>query len=152
MDIFKIVNYFIHIAKPNKDIDPEWEEYDFTHLKLQKLLYYAQGFSLIKNKRPLFKEKILAWEHGPVVKEVYKKYKKYGSDPIKEEVKDEDIAYISNDIDTKLILDSVYSLYGQYSAYKLRQDTHDEYPWESTRRNGTISHDKLKKYFKLVVA
>ena len=35
-----------------------------TNLKLQKLVYYAQGFSLAINNRPLFNEQIRAWQHG----------------------------------------------------------------------------------------
>ena len=37
-----------------------------TNLKLQKLVYYAQGFSLALCGRPLFAERIEAWQHGPV--------------------------------------------------------------------------------------
>jgi uncharacterized phage-associated protein len=40
---------------------------DLTHLKLQKLVYYAQGFHLGLFDKPLFEEPIEAWAHGPVV-------------------------------------------------------------------------------------
>ena len=46
-----------------------------TNLKLQKLLYYAQGYSLAILDRPIFPEKIEHWTHGPVVHEIYHKYK-----------------------------------------------------------------------------
>ncbi len=42
-----------------------------SHLKLQKLLYFCQGFTLAMTGKPLFSEAIVAWEHGPVVREVW---------------------------------------------------------------------------------
>ena len=53
-----------------------------SNLKLQKLLYYAQGCYLAIKGKPLFFEKILAWAHGPVVNEVYQEYKHYHSNGI----------------------------------------------------------------------
>ena len=40
---------------------------DITHLKLQKLLYYAQAWHLAHTNAPLFNKEIKAWTHGPVV-------------------------------------------------------------------------------------
>ena len=48
---------------------------DLTNMKLNKLLYFAQGYYLKKYGRPLFDNAIEAWEHGPVVPEVYSAYK-----------------------------------------------------------------------------
>src|SRR5689334_12279943 len=42
-----------------------------SHLRLQKLLYYVQGWSLALRGKPMFVERIEAWAHGPVVKNVY---------------------------------------------------------------------------------
>ncbi|MBC6455939.1 MAG: DUF4065 domain-containing protein [Hormoscilla sp. SP5CHS1] len=50
-----------------------------SNLKLQKLVYYAQGFHLAIYVRPLFTEAIAAWTHGPVVPELYEYYQKYGN-------------------------------------------------------------------------
>ena len=46
-----------------------------SNLKLQKLLYYAQGFHLALYDQPLFPEAIEAWTHGPVVPDLYRHYK-----------------------------------------------------------------------------
>jgi uncharacterized phage-associated protein len=46
-----------------------------TAWKLQKLVYYSQAWSLVWDKQPLFKEKILAWANGPVIKELYDQHK-----------------------------------------------------------------------------
>jgi len=59
-------------------------ESDFiSNLKLQKLLYYAQGIHLALYGKPLFNDPIEAWQYGPVVDSVYQTYKTNGSDAIK---------------------------------------------------------------------
>ena len=61
----------------------DYEVYEgITHLKLQKLLFYAQGIYLALNDNMLFYDQIVAWEHGPVVKSVYDEYKQNGRNPI----------------------------------------------------------------------
>jgi len=115
-----------------------------TNLKLQKLLYYAQGYFLAKEDTSLFEEDILAWEHGPVVRKIYDKYKNNGSNGIKY---DNDFK-AEIDSETERILEEVYNDYGQYTAWKLRNMTHEEEPWKNTLRNEVISKDKIKDYFK----
>lgn len=51
-------------------------------LKLQKLLYLAQGISLAVRDEPLFSDKIEAWRYGPVVRSVYNAAKFHGAAPI----------------------------------------------------------------------
>jgi len=70
-----IAKYFITLA------NPETEDF-ITNLKLQKLLYYAQGFHLALFGKPLFRESLEAWQYGPVVPEIYRIYKQYGSSPL----------------------------------------------------------------------
>lgn len=116
---------------------------NITNLKLQKLLYYAQGIYLAENDKPLFNEKIIAWEHGPVVKEVYDKYKKFGGNGI--EFVGSNISF-SDGIES--FLEKIYNHFAQYSAWKLRNMTHDENPWIATQQNYEIKHDLLKEFFK----
>lgn len=117
-----------------------------TNLKLQKLLYYAQGHFLAQKDKPLFSEDFLAWEHGPVIRKIYDIYKTNGASGI-EYNKDFDIE-IDNEVEK--ILNKVYNEYGQYSAWKLRDKTHQEMPWQTTARNEIISKEKIKEYFKTV--
>jgi uncharacterized phage-associated protein len=118
-----------------------------SNLKLQKLLYYAQGFHLAIFDEPLFSESIEAWIHGPVVPEVYRYYKSYGSDPIPPEEYDSE--YFTKDIQE--YLDEIYSVFGQYSAWKLREMTHDEKPWKNYFEQDVqcieIPHEALREYF-----
>jgi uncharacterized phage-associated protein len=117
-----------------------------SNLKLQKLLYYAQGFHLALYDEPLFPETIEAWTHGPVVPDLYRHYKKYGAGAIP---CPEDIDFSIYDEETKSLLDEVYSVFGQFAAWKLRNMTQEEYPWKLAAQNSaTITHQSLKEYFK----
>src|SRR4051794_29010008 len=107
---------------------------NISNLKLQKLLYYAQGFHLAITGEPLFSENIFAWEHGPVVPSVYHRFKEFGSNAIP----CGEFDFSKFDPDTRDTLDEVYQAYGQFSAWKLRDMTHDEPPWKSTPGNEAI--------------
>ncbi len=113
-----------------------------SNLKLQKLLYYAQGFCLALTGNPLFSEPLEAWTHGPVVRVVYDRFKNYGSLglPTPEQIPDFDSA-------VRELLDEVYAVYGQFSAWKLRNLTHDESPWRDTDAGQTIPQNLLKAHF-----
>src|SRR4051812_7079696 len=63
---------------------------NISNLKLQKFLYYAQGFHLAMFGVKLFDEPVKAWTHGPVVESIYHKYKGFGAGAIPE-VKDFDL-------------------------------------------------------------
>lgn len=139
-DVFSVANWFLeHNRFLREVVDQDTDE--ITNLKLQKLLYYAQGAYLAYHDEKLFEDDIEAWAHGPVVNSVYQKYKKYGSQGITEvepyEIED----------DAKEILEAVYDTFGVYSAWGLRNLTHEEDPWKETPQNGTISPKSIKKYF-----
>ncbi|CNE16450.1 TPA: SocA family protein [Yersinia enterocolitica] len=123
-----------------------------SNLKLQKLVYYAQGFSLALLDRPLFEEPIEAWMHGPVVPELYHKYKDNGTQALPVPA---DVDFSKYSDDEKELLDEVYKIYGQFSAWKLRNMTHDENPWKETYVEGAgsreISNDSMKRFFDTLV-
>ena len=117
-----------------------------TSLKLQKLLYYAQGFSFQRFGEPLFSEDIEAWEFGPAVNEIYAQYTRYGKSPIyTNEVPELD------DRARRLILD-VAREYGKYTTATLVDMTHKEgSPWAQCFREGqshiVIPKDSIQQYF-----
>jgi len=117
-----------------------------THMKLQKLLYYAQGAFLALKDELLFEEDIRAWDHGPVVPKVYNKYKKYGNKKIIIESKENNISK-----DDRYLLEAICSLYGAYTASQLRNMSHESGPWKNTERLDVIDSDAIKEYFKKYV-
>lgn len=102
-----------------------------TNKKLQKLLYYAQAWSMVYDKKPLFKEDIEAWIHGPAIKSVYNKYKIFGFSSINENIKESEI----KDVPSRDLLESIWTTYGKYDAQYLEQLTHNEEPWQKARQN-----------------
>lgn len=100
-----------------------------TAWKLQKLVYYCQAWSLVWDEKPLFKEKILAWANGPVVKELYDHHK--GMFYVKEMPKGRPEHLSLNQKDT---IDHVLKAYGDKTAQWLSDLTHMEEPWIEARK------------------
>lgn len=135
------------------------EEYDvyegITHLKLQKLLYYVQGIHLALYDCRLFSDPILAWTHGPVVQAVYDEYKAYGRSPIEYSMEDSDIDIlnaIEQDEKAKTALELTYDNFSIYTAWQLRDMTHQPgSPWSKTMEgnpmNAIIDNDLIQAYF-----
>lgn len=71
-----VAEYFLWLSANEQPDDPDY----LTPLKLQKLLYFAQGWALVEWDAPLFGEPIDATPHGPVVAEVAARYP--GNQPI----------------------------------------------------------------------
>lgn len=138
-----IAHWFI--SRTQSDYDSGISDELITNLKLQKLLYYAQGCTLALTGQPLFEEDFRAWEHGPVITDIYHTYKSNGKCGIFAS-NDYNISCI--DIETGNILESVYNEFGQFSASKLRNMTHNETPWIETNKNDIISKNSMKEYFK----
>ena len=105
-------------------------------MKLQKLCYYAQAWSLAWTEEPLFKERIEAWVNGPVCPELFQVHK--GKFMISEdELLNGDVNMLSED--QKDTIDCVLEHYGEWAPYELREQTHHERPWR-VARNG-VSED-----------
>jgi uncharacterized phage-associated protein len=101
-----------------------------TNLKLQKLLYYAQGWFLAKHARPLFGEPLQAWIRGPVVYEVWSKFRTCRWEPINSrKIKKPDLPPAAVDHLAQVVED-----YWDFSAYTLENMTHREAPWLNARR------------------
>jgi uncharacterized phage-associated protein len=122
---------------------------EVDNLKLQKLLYYSQAVHLVlsENKSRLFDDRIEAWQYGPVVPPVYRKYKKNGLDVIK---KSGEIKQLSaQEIES---LDIALSYYGKMTAFDLVIRTHNESPWKDVydpnKRNTIISTDSIYNFYK----
>lgn len=120
VSVFDVAAYILK-KQPKKQSITAW--------KLQKLVYYCQAWSLVWDEQPIFKEKILAWANGPVVKELYQLHKgqflveklsKGNSKNLSEKQKDS--------------IDHVLKAYGEKTAQWLSDLTHMEEPWIEARR------------------
>jgi uncharacterized phage-associated protein len=120
-----------------------------SHLKLQKLLYYAQGWHLGLYDKPLFNDRIEAWVHGPVLPSIFQEYRGYrwvnitgAEEP---QVPKEIAAH----------LNEVADAYGDLTATQLERLSHTENPWKETRGDldpsdrysAEISHSLMREFF-----
>lgn len=129
----------------------EAEDEELSNLKLQKLLYYAQGHYLARHARPLFREPMQAWSHGPVVPPVYRAFKRFAGNPIR--LRDADpFTWDDVDPDTAHFLGEAWNTYGGFSAGRLRNMTHEEPPWKDhwreDERGTVIPEDDMRAYFR----
>ena len=94
-----------------------------TTMKLQKLVYYAQAWSLVWDDSPLFSEPIQAWANGPVIPALY--FSHQGQYQISScEGKPGNLTDSQ-----KETVDSVLKFYGDKTSQWLSDLTHREEPW-----------------------
>ena len=99
-----------------------------TTMKLQKLVYYSQAWSLVWDEEPLFSEDIQAWANGPVVKELFDYHKrKYKISS----VSSGDASLLNKE--QRATVDAIIEYYGDKSAHWLIALTHMEDPWIQAR-------------------
>ena len=118
-------------------------------LKLQKLVYYSQAWSLVWDEAPLFGEKIEAWRKGPVVPQLYFKHEKQL-----------DVATVGGNADAlceaqRKTVDDVLLYYGSHTSEWLCELTHRERPWKDARGdlapeargNAEITLESMAEYY-----
>ena len=121
-----------------------------TTMKLQKLIYYCQAWSLVWDEEALFKEKIEAWANGPVVREIYNQHR--GLFKIRKWSKGSSKRLNKTQAET---VDGVLKFYGDKSSQWLSDLTHMEDPWKDARGNlpagirgnSEISHASMMEYY-----
>lgn len=121
-----------------------------TAMKLQKLAYYCQAWSLVWDERPLFKERIEAWANGPVIPKLYQHHR--GQFNVHRWEKGNVDALSDKQKET---IDSVLKFYGDKSSQWLSDLTHQEKPWREARAglppdvrgNAQITNAALIEYY-----
>ena len=140
INVLEIADWFLAKAKS--------EHKPLKHMKLQKLVYFAYGWYYAYYDQPLFGEEIYAWRHGPVVAELYHKYKCYKDNPIAENIEPQTFAE-----NVASILDGTWQAYEQYSDIQLSAITHrDDSPWahayDPDEWYTVIPAESIRDYFK----
>lgn len=125
-----------------------------TTLKLQKMVYYAQAWHYTLFKKPLFVDKVEAWVHGPVVRDLWESYRgvPYG-DTLKIDLQQFKVPSFNKN--TYNLLMEVIGIYGEHSGQYLEQLTHQETPWKDARKdipafassNKEITLESMKAYY-----
>ncbi len=124
---------------------------EMSTMKLQKLCYYAQVWSLVWDDMPLFQEDFQAWANGPVCPELfYKTQGKYSVIASDETGGEGDLS--ENQRDT---VERVLKHYGEHDAQWLSQLMHMEDPWIIARKgipagigcNNIITKESMAIYY-----
>jgi uncharacterized phage-associated protein len=121
-----------------------------SNLKLQKLLYYVQGWHLGIYGEPVFSQPIQAWIHGPVVPYVFGKFKEYKWISIPP---DPTTVVLTQNLETHVV--KVLNAYQHLTAAQLEAISHKEAPWLEARKGlaptqpstAEITHASMKRYF-----
>lgn len=139
-----VAAFFIALAQEMSEMDMGDA---MTNLRLQKMLYYAQGWSLARNGKPLFEEPIEAWHYGPVVPECYSWYCGNGRNPLTADMPEKE-SFSAEEY--QLLLDTWAEL-SQYSTSQLVSMTHmPGTPWDkmwNVTKNREIPIYEINKYF-----
>ena len=141
LSIYDAASFFIDVANSREDDA-------MTNLKLNKLLYFAQGCHLARTGKALFDDQIEAWQLGPVVPTIYRKYKVCGRDPIAEA--DEGYSFSALQAEERETLTDVMREFGCFTGNHLVTITHQPgTPWDQFYggMNEEISHESMKAYF-----
>lgn len=123
-----------------------------THLKLQKLVYYSQAWSLVWDEKPLFPEPIEAWANGPVVPRLFNRLRQ------RFEVDARILGCGSPgkmNKRQKATVDGVLDFYGERDSQYLSDLTHMEDPWKDAREglapgsrgSREITHAAMAEYY-----
>ncbi|WP_319778404.1 type II toxin-antitoxin system antitoxin SocA domain-containing protein [Maridesulfovibrio sp.] len=123
---------------------------ELTTIKLQKLVYYSQAWSLVWDEAPLFAEPIQAWANGPVVPSLFAKHRGQFKINLIEDGNSSNLS-----ADEKETIDSVLKTYGDKSAQWLVALTHLEKPWLDARAgcpdgsscNTEITQSAMAEYY-----
>jgi uncharacterized phage-associated protein len=113
-----------------------------TAMKLQKLVYYCQAWSLVWDERPMFPERIEAWANGPVVPALFDCHRRlfqvnpgnFPGDP-------SNLDQVASET-----IDAVLSYYGDKTSQWLIDLTHNEDPWKDARKGlpqGVRGHQEI---------
>jgi uncharacterized phage-associated protein len=105
---------------------------EMTAMKLQKLVYYSQAWSLVWDERPMFRDRIEAWANGPVVPLLYQHHR--GQFNVRSWSPGSPAALSRDAMDT---IDAVLDFYGSKTSQWLSDLTHSERPWREAR--GTLA-------------
>lgn len=139
-DAKQIANWFVARAKRDGNA--------LSIMSLLKLVYFAHGWNLELRKKPLFSNRIEAWQYGPVVPDVYNAFRGQGvnvSEPVPSgmPVDGQPVA---------TFLEEIYKIYGKLSPFRLSELTHEQGgPWAVARSLGgwyaVIPDDLIQSHF-----
>lgn len=127
----------------------EDKDYGISNLKLQKILYLIQAYFLMQTKKPCFSEEIEAWDFGPVIPEVYRRYKQFGSTDIQIRCLSIEETQKGFGKEDRKRINAVIDKFADFSAADLTILTQNQAPWDEAfdRKEKVIRCEDILEYF-----
>ncbi|TPO06603.1 type II toxin-antitoxin system antitoxin SocA domain-containing protein [Mesorhizobium sp. B1-1-5] len=133
-----------------------------TNLEINKIIYFLHSIYLANFDRPLIDAKIEAWDYGPVIREIYSEFKRFGASGISARATSLDLkslqrapVYETMSNSDETFLHPLIDKYIRLGATKLVNMSHEKGgPWDlvynaSGRSNPgmEITDDLIQRYF-----
>jgi uncharacterized phage-associated protein len=154
MGALDVAYYLIKKAREQKQSGTSGETVKITPLKLQKLLYFAQGIYLKTNDDPLFEDPIEAWDLGPVVPTLYRffKAKGFGEENLVDAINEQELEDKASEVGEKYkpFLDKFFDVYLKHSSTILVNASHNHTIWQKAHRSfdKRMPVEQIKDYFR----
>ncbi len=136
MDAITLADYVISVF--------EKENATVTNLKLQKVLYYVQGYFFRCFRQPAYEEDTYGWQYGPVVPAVYYHFASCHASRLSSTPRGQ--ALVLTD-EAQRVIDTVVRQCAKMSTSALVTKTHEETPWQSASVGGIITMASIQRYF-----
>ena len=140
----EVAQYFLD--KRNSKGDSTIPEY--TNMKLQKLVYFAHGYSLAILDKPLIDSDFFAFKYGPIEMDLYAIVSSYGRNEVKKIKGVSDYSFTDEEMQ---LLEKVDATFSKYTASQLSEMTHRKgSPWSEVwalSPFGRIPDELIKEYF-----
>lgn len=140
-DSNQVADYILWLAKQSNN--------PVTPMQLLKLVYICHGWMTGLYSRPLIREYAEAWQYGPVIPVLYRRFRSYGGGYISESPEKP----VCFDPAEESIIEQVWKHYGRMSGVQLSSLTHQKgTPWEITWNmrgpSCSISNDLIEQHYK----
>jgi uncharacterized phage-associated protein len=167
-DAKAIANRFLEIAREHGT--------ELNSMKLEKLVYFANGWNLAIKGKPLIDEQVEAWSYGPVIPSLHYEFRQFGNEKITEPARTYQLAKDDgaeendglvvlvpslrddpgNAEFTEALLARIWEVYGKFTPIQLANMTHNEdAPWHriveqyggAAPRGTDIPPEMIREYF-----
>lgn len=131
-----------------------------SNIRLQKLLYFVQAQFIMDLGIAAFKEEMEAWSFGPVIPEIYRKYKIFGRDNIIVNAKSDIKKYLfgcNNELNEEIlkedmnIINKALKATEDVSTAELIRVSHLQDPWKNAYNKDNpkniITKESIYEYF-----